>query len=101
MVTHAQLAGLRFAELPSREADRLNGESHLNTFKDGSRVLRTILRARTQPGREWWRHVGAAPLSYELAAPAERATTQERNVRDTPSSAPPAGRERRARRRRT
>ncbi len=67
-----QLAGLRFAELPSREADRLNGESHLNTFKDGRRVLTTILRARTQPGREWWRHVGASPLSYELAPVAQR-----------------------------
>lgn len=74
MVTHAQLAGLTFAEVPCREADRLNGESHLNTFKDGSRVLKTILRARLSPGREWWRHIGAEAPVYRIAPPAEHTT---------------------------
>jgi glycosyltransferase involved in cell wall biosynthesis len=36
-------AGLRIAEVPSFERDRIHGESNLNTFKDGLRVLRTIL----------------------------------------------------------
>lgn len=39
-------AGLRVVEVPSFERDRLSGESNLNTFKDGWRVLRTILRER-------------------------------------------------------
>lgn len=93
MVTHAQLAGLRFAELPSREADRLNGESHLNTFKDGRRVLNTILRARTQPGREWWRHVGAGPLSYEVAPmPASHPESHPESHSESHSELNPAAR---------
>ena len=39
-------AGLSVAEVPSFERDRIHGESNLNTFRDGGRVLRTILRER-------------------------------------------------------
>jgi glycosyltransferase involved in cell wall biosynthesis len=39
-------AGLTVAEVPSFEAERLHGESKLNAFRDGSRVLRTIVRER-------------------------------------------------------
>jgi hypothetical protein len=39
-------AGLTVAEVPSFESERLHGESKLNAFRDGSRVLRTILRER-------------------------------------------------------
>jgi glycosyltransferase involved in cell wall biosynthesis len=39
-------AGLKVAEVPSFERDRIHGESNLNTFRDGTRVLRTILRER-------------------------------------------------------
>ena len=39
-------AGLRVAEVPSFERDRLHGESNLNAVKDGLRVLRTITRER-------------------------------------------------------
>jgi glycosyltransferase involved in cell wall biosynthesis len=39
-------AGLRIAEVPSFERDRIHGESNLNTFRDGTRVLRTIIRER-------------------------------------------------------
>ena len=37
-------AGLKVAEVPSYEAARIHGESHLRTFRDGFRVLRTIVR---------------------------------------------------------
>ena len=37
-------AGLRVEEVPSFEAERIHGESHLNTFRDGFRVLRTMMR---------------------------------------------------------
>ncbi|RMH69807.1 MAG: glycosyltransferase family 2 protein [Actinomyces sp.] len=39
-------AGLKIAEVPSFEFDRIHGESNLNAFKDGLRVLRTILKER-------------------------------------------------------
>ena len=37
-------AGLTVVEVPSVEHERLSGRSHLHTFRDGFRVLRTILR---------------------------------------------------------
>ena len=37
-------AGMRITEVPSYEANRLSGQSNLNTFRDGWRVLQTIIR---------------------------------------------------------
>ena len=37
-------AGLRIAEVPSLEMPRRSGQSNLRTFRDGTRVLRTVLR---------------------------------------------------------
>jgi hypothetical protein len=37
-------AGMKITEVPSYEADRLSGQSNLNTFRDGFRVLGTIFR---------------------------------------------------------
>ncbi len=39
-------AGLRVEEVPSFERERIHGQSNLNTFRDGGRVLKTILRER-------------------------------------------------------
>jgi len=39
-------AGLIVHEVPSFEQVRLHGESNLNTVRDGTRVLRTIVRER-------------------------------------------------------
>ena len=39
-------AGLNVREVPSFERDRIFGQSNLNTFRDGGRVLRTILLER-------------------------------------------------------
>lgn len=66
IIAHAELAGLSLAELPSKEADRLTGESHLATWRDGNRVLKSMVRSRMSPGREWWRYVGAESLSYQV-----------------------------------
>jgi glycosyltransferase involved in cell wall biosynthesis len=49
IVAHALRAGLRITEVPSFEATRRFGGSHLRTFRDGSRVFRELLRARAQP----------------------------------------------------
>jgi len=48
MNVRALYQGLRVAEVPSFEADRVYGESNLRTFPDGWRVLKTICR-------EWFR----------------------------------------------
>jgi glycosyltransferase involved in cell wall biosynthesis len=42
----ALAAGLRIVEVASFESPRIHGQSHLRTFRDGSRVLRTIARER-------------------------------------------------------
>jgi glycosyltransferase involved in cell wall biosynthesis len=39
-------AGLNIVEVPSIEYDRIHGESNLNTWRDGWRVLTTIVRER-------------------------------------------------------
>ncbi|HET8639774.1 MAG TPA: hypothetical protein VFL89_05950, partial [Solirubrobacterales bacterium] len=36
-------AGMKITEVPSYEADRLHGQSNLKTFRDGFRVLGTII----------------------------------------------------------
>jgi glycosyltransferase involved in cell wall biosynthesis len=50
----ALAAGLRVAEVPSFERNRISGETHLNTFRDGWRVLMTIFRERQQTSRSRW-----------------------------------------------
>jgi glycosyltransferase involved in cell wall biosynthesis len=46
IVCRALKAGLRIAEVPSFEGARVYGESHLRTWRDGRRVLGTLLRHR-------------------------------------------------------
>ena len=46
MNIRAAKAGLRIAEVPSFEERRLHGTSNLHTFRDGWRVLMTIVRER-------------------------------------------------------
>jgi len=47
-------AGLKVCEVPSFERDRVHGQSNLRTFRDGARVLRTILteRAKSAPAAD-------------------------------------------------
>jgi glycosyltransferase involved in cell wall biosynthesis len=47
----ALAAGLRIVEVASFERPRIHGDSHLRTFRDGSRVLRTIARERRRLSR--------------------------------------------------
>jgi len=44
--TRIAKAGLRITEVPSFEDKRLHGQSHLNTWRDGLRVLRALLVER-------------------------------------------------------
>jgi len=61
-------AGLRTVEVPSREAERIHGESKLCAFRDGRRVLRTIVQERfrsTARESDKWR-----PLYSEVVSDA-------------------------------
>ncbi|MEV1289246.1 glycosyltransferase family 2 protein [Micromonospora sp. NPDC049679] len=46
LVVHALKANLRIAEVPSTELPRRCGTSNLHAFRDGKRVLRTLIRER-------------------------------------------------------
>jgi len=74
----ALAAGLRVVEVASFESRRLHGESHLRTFRDGSRALLTIGRerrrlskARAERGvpRPAWHQLPAQITSEAAAAP--------------------------------
>jgi glycosyltransferase involved in cell wall biosynthesis len=62
MNVRALRAGLRVVEVPSFEAQRISGVSHLRTFPDGWRVLQTIFRERLRRRR-------APPTAPVLLAP--------------------------------
>ena len=64
LAAHAATARLEIGEVPSFERDRQFGESHLNTWRDGLRVLRAILRERLPS-------VAAHPAGSPGAASAE------------------------------
>jgi glycosyltransferase involved in cell wall biosynthesis len=63
-------AGLRICEVPSFERSRVHGQSNLRTFRDGGRVLRTILRERLR----------RAPRQDELEPAAEAVAVQGMQV---------------------
>ena len=58
----AHQANLKIVEVPSFEYRRIHGQSNLRTFRDGWRVLTTIIRERT-------RKVLLLPSPHEFGAP--------------------------------
>jgi glycosyltransferase involved in cell wall biosynthesis len=66
IVVRAVKAGLRIEEVPSFEAPRRHGDSNLNTWRDGRRVLQTLLRERFAPDNP----TVPQPLTIELPVPA-------------------------------
>ncbi len=66
-------AGLRVDEVPSFEGDRIHGDSNLRTFRDGARVLRTILRERCRRKSSIIRPRRVEFRDRELALTTERA----------------------------
>jgi glycosyltransferase involved in cell wall biosynthesis len=60
MVVRAVRAGYLIEEVPSFEAERRFGVSNLNTFRDGSRVLRTMLRERRWSAASYMDEVAGA-----------------------------------------
>jgi glycosyltransferase involved in cell wall biosynthesis len=73
-------AGLAAVEVPSHEQPRIHGLSNLNAYRDGWRVLRTILRERfsrpPEPG-DGWRPTYSEVANRSVAdAPAARPATR-------------------------
>jgi hypothetical protein len=65
-------AGMKITEVPSYEKERLSGQSNLKTFRDGFRVLGTILREarRRRSLREYRPQEAAAPELERIRAAA-------------------------------
>src|SRR5215218_6754707 len=62
-------AGMKIVEVPSYEKERIYGESNLNTFRDGFRVLGTIFReARRRRSLRPHPDAGAAKVSQRESA---------------------------------
>jgi glycosyltransferase involved in cell wall biosynthesis len=71
IVTRALRVGLRVGEVPSFESPRANGDSNLNAWRDGRRVLRTLLRERTGNASRELEH-GSSTVSVALDAARNR-----------------------------
>jgi glycosyltransferase involved in cell wall biosynthesis len=69
-------AGLAVTEVPSFEHPRIHGVSNLNAFRDGLRVLRTILYERVTSGRPQPRMDHASSYSTSEPERAQHALTQ-------------------------
>jgi glycosyltransferase involved in cell wall biosynthesis len=64
-------AGLVVAEVPSYEHARLHGVSNLNAFRDGRRVVRTILAERRHPQRTPLHEASQPPVLLRSDVPAD------------------------------
>ncbi|HEY3869621.1 MAG TPA: GNAT family N-acetyltransferase [Actinocrinis sp.] len=78
-------ARLAVSEVPSYEHDRIHGESNLNTFRDGWRVLRILLRERFGPKSRARRAAASlAAQSPEPVSPAAASRKASGNVTTDP-----------------
>ena len=66
-------AGMKITEVPSYELDRISGQSNLNTFRDGFRVLGTILRESRRRRGIHQERPDANPAAQEAKAAASAA----------------------------
>jgi glycosyltransferase involved in cell wall biosynthesis len=66
----AAKAKLNVVEVPSYEQDRIHGVSNLNPWRDGKRVLKTIVRERftrlPAPNQEWYPAFDEVVSGFEL-----------------------------------
>jgi hypothetical protein len=84
---HAAKAGLKVSELPSFEQERVHGASKLHPFRDGTRVLRTILRERFSRAPRQHDPVSRSfsELGLDIGEDGARALAQLVRVGTTPS----------------
>ncbi|TBL28745.1 glycosyltransferase family 2 protein [Verrucosispora sp. SN26_14.1] len=84
-------AGYQVREVPSIEYLRIHGESNLHTFRDGSRVLRTILSEFRRARRGRHQDSGLANhAAHAASGPAAPATGQVRVSLPRPAPTPVA-----------
>ncbi|PPK95212.1 glycosyltransferase involved in cell wall biosynthesis [Kineococcus xinjiangensis] len=84
--TRIAKAKLAIREVPSFEFDRLHGESNLNTFRDGFRVLTALIVERCRPGVQLPARIpsqGRRALLARAAAPVAAAAPEVVDVRDS------------------
>lgn len=68
MNIRAHTTGLKTAEVPSMEYDRVHGVSNLNAVRDGLRILRVIVSERLRPRRARHAKIEAIPATLRQAA---------------------------------
>ncbi|SDC39580.1 Glycosyltransferase involved in cell wall bisynthesis [Geodermatophilus telluris] len=73
--TRVAKAKLRIVEVPSFEFERIHGESNLNTWRDGLRVLRALAIERVNRGGS--RHVRRGDRTLAASAPVATPETAE------------------------
>ncbi len=89
----AAKAGLKIAEIPSYEQSRINGLSNLNAWRDGKRVLKTIMAERfsrlPEPSDAWVpayqeldNSVSIVPVTDEIS---DRLLIRPRETRSSPA----------------
>jgi hypothetical protein len=79
-------AGLSITEVPSKERERMFGETNLRTFADGTRVLRTLAAERRRAGRE---PGAAAALPAAVTPPAGHPVAPQPGRTNGTNPAPP------------
>lgn len=94
----AAKAGFNVVEVPSYEQSRIYGLSNLNAWRDGKRVLKTILSERfsrlPEPSDAWmpqFEEFGGAATALALPLRHTEATDRRRQVPVFPSAAPASG----------
>lgn len=85
MTARALRTGLRIREVPSFEAPRRYGESHLRTMRDGWRVLRTLLVERVR--RQYEVELPAAASASAVVATSAAVVASSAAVGASPSAA--------------
>jgi glycosyltransferase involved in cell wall biosynthesis len=79
-------AGLKVTEVASFERQRIHGQSNLNTFRDGARVLRTIARERLRRARRHDVESELERLAASVADAPSLATAREALSAQAPSA---------------
>ncbi len=107
LILSAIKTGLSIAEVPSMELERRAGDSNLNAWKDGKRVLKTMIKERAR------KHDSTRAIDAQIAlAPIEIAahdtpqwrpagTDRRRRIQTTQTNLPYTGTDRRSRPERT
>ena len=85
--TRVAKAGLRIEEVPSFGFNRIHGESHLNTWRDGLRVLGALIVERVNGVGTRFDRTGIRPVLRAGSAPQPRRSPEVLSVSAEPTEA--------------